>query len=277
MLTCCTLNSNWLHDGDNHRTRSVLVNQLTEPATLDVSDETPGINHHHHCTMAACFQHQRQRVYRALPDGVSVVAYLPVSHDGHAEAKWRDGLAGLRRTVPPHPRPDAVAALACDQFGLCMDALHGDVTRSVPPRVPRRPFRDYRRQTGSANSRSGLCQKWYTTAQCPFKPCPHKHACSGCAQYGHARTNSWTLKSKTISPNPLHSSATPQAGNILSVGFCIPSTIISSPHMHGHVNHPSALIHHQFVTTKLAQEVACRRSAFSSWRCSQKMYQGNFD
>ena len=46
-----------------------------------------------------------------------------------------------------------------------------------------------------------------------------------------------------------------------SVGFRIPSTITCNTHVPGHVNHLSAIDHHHFVTTKLAQEVAAGRIA----------------
>ena len=166
-----------------------------------------------------------------------------MSYHGHARAPWRDGLASLRRTVLLHPCPDAVAALACDQLGRC----HGCDTWH------RKCCGGHFGTTSSGTTPDNALSSRAATSM-PAAVADNAGMPVPTAALSSPRPITPTL----LTPVLPHRQATYLVGyarlkwNHLIHGCCIPSTIISSPHMHSHVNHPSALIHHQFVTTKLA-------------------------
>ena len=81
------------------------------PATTDVHDTTTGNIYHHRWTMAACIQHVHQRVHGTLSHRGTIHIHILLYYVPHHK--------GVRRTIPPHPHPRAVSALACRQMETC--------------------------------------------------------------------------------------------------------------------------------------------------------------
>ncbi|KAI0230592.1 hypothetical protein LSAT2_019086, partial [Lamellibrachia satsuma] len=169
-------------------------------------------------------------------------------HHGHAEAPWRDGLVGLRRTVLPHPCPDAFSALACDQLGPChgCDTWRGHPvggTENAAAAISGLPSTD---RSYNQKVRTGPAVEQHRTMPLPAVPlqAPRPITPTLPTPVLPHRLATYLVGYARLKRNHLNHG--------FSVGFRIPSTIICSPHMHGHVNHPSTLIHHQFITSKLA-------------------------